>query len=141
MFQSPTVLHFVQKYRVAMRLTVDQSLAAGFIPINTRQQRASFPFKPNVLERKVYNNDDITFCSVLTFAMPLCDNVLQPSPLCGSGCNLSLPGSGCNTSHTGLANVNIRKRMFYPLRLNKKISVFPVTGLKLLGRVGTHIYF
>ena len=28
--------------------------------------------------------------------------------------------------------------MFVP---NKKISVFPVTGLKILGRVGTHILF
>ena len=52
---------------------------------------------------KVYNNDDITFFS----ARPSCDNVLQPSPLRGSGCN-TLP-------HSGLANVNIRKRMFYPL--------------------------
>ena len=49
-----------------------------------------------MLERKVYNNDDITFFSI----KPKCDNVLQP----------------CNTvSHSGLANVNIRKRMFYPL--------------------------
>ena len=47
---------------------VDQSLAAGFIPINTRQQRASLPFKPGVLEKKVYNNEDITFFSVLKFA-------------------------------------------------------------------------
>ena len=29
-----------------MKLIVDQLLAAGFIPINTWQQRASFPFKP-----------------------------------------------------------------------------------------------
>ena len=29
-----------------MWLIVDRSLAAGFIPINTRQQRASLPFKP-----------------------------------------------------------------------------------------------
>ena len=27
------------------------------------------------------------------------------------------------------------------VRPNKKISVFPVTGLKILGRVGTHICF
>ena len=27
------------------------------------------------------------------------------------------------------------------IRPNKKISVFPATGLKLLGRVGTHILF
>ena len=27
------------------------------------------------------------------------------------------------------------------LRPNKKISVFRVTGLKILGRVGTHIFF
>ena len=38
-----------------MRLIVDQSLAAGFILINTRQKRVSLPFKPGVLERKVYN--------------------------------------------------------------------------------------
>ena len=29
-----------------MRLIVDQTLAAGFIAINTQQQRASLPFKP-----------------------------------------------------------------------------------------------
>ena len=51
----------------------DQSLATGFIPINTRQQRPSLPFKPGVLETKVYNNDDITFFSVLTLAKPECD--------------------------------------------------------------------
>ena len=44
---------------------------------------------------------------ILTFAKPSCDNVLQPSPLRGSGCN--------TLSHSGLANLNIRKRMFYPL--------------------------
>ena len=49
----------------------------GLIPINTRQQRASLPFKPGVLERKEYNNDDKTFFSILTFAKPECDNVLQ----------------------------------------------------------------
>ena len=64
-----------------MRLIVDQSLAVGFIPIKTWQQKASLPFKPSVLESKLYNNDDKIFFSVLTFAKPLCDNVLQPSPL------------------------------------------------------------
>ena len=49
--------------RVAMWLIVDQSLATGFVPINTRQQSASLPFKPGVLERKVYNNDDKTYFS------------------------------------------------------------------------------
>ena len=63
-----------------MRLIVDH-LAAGFIPINTRQQRASLPFKPSVLEKNVYNNDNITFFSVSTFAKPSCDNVLQLKPL------------------------------------------------------------
>ena len=86
-----------------MWLVIDQSLAVGFIPINSWQQRASLLFKPGVLERKVYNNDDKTFFSVLTFAKPSCDNVLQPSPLLGSGCN--------TLSHKGLANVNIWKRM------------------------------
>ena len=57
-----------------MRLIVDQSLAAGFIPIDTRQQRASLPFKPDVLERKVFNIEDIPFFSVLAFAKPECDN-------------------------------------------------------------------
>ena len=33
--------------------------------------------------------------------------MLQPSPLRGSGCN--------TLSHSGLANVHTRKRMFYPL--------------------------
>ena len=40
------------------------------------------------------------------FAKPLCD-VLQPSPLHGSSC--------ITLSHSGLANVDILKRMFYPL--------------------------
>ena len=76
---------------------VDQSLATGFIAINTRQQRASLPFKPGVLVRKVYNNDFITFFSMYNVCQALC-------------------GSGCNTlSHEGLANINTWKRMFYPL--------------------------
>ena len=66
-----------------MRLIVDKSLSVGCIAINTRQQRASLSFKSAVLERKVYNNDDITFFSVLTFAKPECDNVLQPETLRG----------------------------------------------------------
>ena len=74
-----------------MQLIIDQSLTAGFIPINTGQQRASLPFKPGVLERKVYDNDGIIFFiiffSVLTFAKTSCYNVLQPAPLCSTGCN------------------------------------------------------
>ena len=62
-----------------MPLIVDQSLAAGFIPINTQQQRASLPFKPGVLERKVCNNDNITTFFISTFAKPECDNELEPS--------------------------------------------------------------
>ena len=85
-----------------MLLIIDQSLAAGFIPVNAQQQRASLPFKPGVLERKVYNNDDITFFSILTF--------------------VKRPGSGCNIlSHFGLANVNTLKIMFYHL-INVLIS-------------------
>ena len=73
----------------------------GFIPNNTRQHMASSPFKPAMLERKVYNNFDITFFSVSTFAKPSCDNVLQPE---------SGGGEGCNTlSHLALANDNTRK--------------------------------
>ena len=64
-----------------------------------------------MLERKVYNNDEITFFfRILTLARPSCDNALQPSPLRGSGCN--------TLSHSGLADVNIRKRMFYPLNVS-----------------------
>ena len=44
-------------------------------------------------------NDDITFFSVYPIA--------APSPLRGSDCN--------TLSHSGLANFDIRKRMFYPL--------------------------
>ena len=73
--------------------------------MNTWQQRVSFPFKPGLLERKVYNNGDITFFSVYTFVKPSEDNVLQPSLLC----DLS-----CNTSHSFLANINTHKRMLYP---------------------------
>ena len=47
-----------------MQLIVNESLATGFIPINTQQQGASLPFKPGMLERKVYNNADKTFFSV-----------------------------------------------------------------------------
>ena len=61
-----------------MRLIVDQSLATGFIPINTWQQRASLPFKPSVLERKVYNNEDKILFSILTVVKPECDNGLHP---------------------------------------------------------------
>ena len=42
---------------------------------------------------------------ILTFAKPECDNVLQPEPRSGEGCN--------TLSHEGLAHVNIRKRMLY----------------------------
>ena len=41
------------------------------------------------------------------FAKLSCDNVLQPEPRSGEGCN--------TLSHEGLANVNIRKGKFYPL--------------------------
>ena len=70
------------------------------------------PFKPGVLERKVYNNDYITFFSVLTFAKLERDYVLQPSKLCGLDC--------ITLSHTGLANVKTRKIMFYPLNIFHK---------------------
>ena len=81
----------------------------GFIPINTRQQRASLPFRPgqgHCLQVKMASlsaMEDITMTiyilfRVLTFAKPNCDNVLQPSPLRGSGCN--------TLSHSGLVNVN-----------------------------------
>ena len=68
----------------------------------------------NVLDiGKVYNNDDITFFScVLTFAQALVNNTLQPSPLCGSGCN--------TLSHSGLANIKTQKGMFYPLIINNQ---------------------
>ena len=42
---------------------------------------------------------------VLTFAKPECDNVLQPEPRSGEGCN--------TLSHEGLANVDIRKGILY----------------------------
>ena len=65
--------------------------------------------KHTVHARKVpvYNNDDLTFFSVYQRAKPSSNNVLQPSPLRGSGCN--------TLSHSGLANVDTQKRMFYPL--------------------------
>ena len=96
-----------------------QLLAAGFIPINTWQQRASLPFKPgpgylelcsvNVcagkegIQQSQYN---ICF-HVLTFAKPSFDNVLQPSWHGGLGLN--------TLSHSGLASVNTPKRKFYLL--------------------------
>ena len=96
-----------------MRLIVEQSLAAGFISKTTWQQRALLPFKPGVLERKVYNNDDITFFSTSPFAKPECDNELQPI-------------SGCTTlSYFGVANVNTQKRMLYPL--NKAYVKWPLS--------------
>ena len=62
-----------------------------------------------MLEKKVilYN---ILF-SIITFAKPSYDNKLQPLPLRDSGCN--------TLSHSGLAYVNLRNKMFYPL--SKKI--------------------
>ena len=44
--------------------------------------------------------------------------MLQPSPLRGSGCN--------TLSHSGLANVNIGKRMFYPLIITALLGHFPL---------------
>ena len=41
--------------------------------------------------------------------------MLQPSPLRGLGCN--------TLSHSGLANINIRKRMFYPLITRSRTPV------------------
>ena len=74
--------------RVAILMIVDQPLAAGFIHINTRQQRASLPFKPGVLEGTVYNNDDKAFFFlILTLAKPECDNELQPEPLAKPECH------------------------------------------------------
>ena len=93
-----------------MRLIVDQSLAAGFFPINTCQQRASLSFKPSVLEKKVYNNGNLTFFSVLMFTKPECDNVLQPSLLHGSGCN--------TLSHPGLAKLFIHGKECFLLLLS-----------------------
>ena len=42
---------------------------------------------------------------VLRFAKPECDNVLQPKPPIGEGCN--------TLSQEGSANINIRKGMLY----------------------------
>ena len=67
------------------------------------------------------------------FAKPSCDNVLQPSPLRGSGCN-TLP-------HSGLANVNIRKRMFYPLItliMNKMLVAFAFRPLAVFIHAFSH---
>ena len=60
------------------------------------------------------NNDNITYFSV--FAKPSCDNVLQPPQLRSMGCN--------TLSQEGLANVTIRKRMFYPLIENQCLVLF-----------------
>ena len=62
-----------------MGLIVDQSLAAGFIPINTQQQLASLPFKPDCLQvkmgslsvtedlrRYITMNDDINDMNILS---------------------------------------------------------------------------
>ena len=92
-----------------MQLIVDQSLATGFIPINTQQQRASLSFKPGVLERKVYNNDNITFFSVITFSKPSCDNVLQCSQV-----------RAATHYHTRAGQRLIHGRMFYPLSKDMK---------------------
>ena len=64
--------------------------------------RTTYAWKEGIKQWRYY----ILF-PMLTFAKPSCDNVLQPSLLRGSGSN--------TVSHSGLANVNIRKRMFYPL--------------------------
>ena len=94
-----------------MWLIVDQLLATGFIPINAWQQRASLTFKPGVLDRKAFNNDDITLFSVLTFGKPKCDNVL------------CFTIRAARHYHTW-AYVNTWKSMFYPL--NEKYIYVPL---------------
>ena len=46
---NPWQLYFSSKFNVSQ---CDKSLAAGFIPINTWQQRASLPFKPAQGQRR-----------------------------------------------------------------------------------------
>ena len=53
------------------------------------------------LQTKFAGGINILF-RILTFAKPECDNVLQPEPRSGEGCN--------TLSHEGLANVNISSR-------------------------------
>ena len=56
-----------------------------------------------MLDKKVYNNDDITFFSVYQ---------RLPSPSVIMYCSHELQSN--TLSHSGLSNVNIAKRMFYP---------------------------
>ena len=56
-----------------MRLIVDKSLAAGFIPNNTWLQRASLPFKPTQGHRlqvkMAYPQSDQSLCQSLEYSM------------------------------------------------------------------------
>ena len=62
-----------------MQLIVDQPLAAASFPLIPGSRGRHCHLSP-----EVYNNDDITFFSVLTFAKPSCDNVI----LCG--CSMTI---------------------------------------------------
>ena len=70
-----------------------------------QQQRVSLHLSPLCWKgRYISMTMEHSFPYFKMFAKPECDNVLQPSPL---------PSSGCNTlSRSGLANVNLRKRIF-----------------------------
>ena len=114
-----------------MPLIVEQSLAAGFIPVNTQQLKASLPFKPGDLERKIFNNDDITFYCVLTLAKPSCDNMMRHSPLRDSSCN--------TLSHSGLANVIHGKECFM-LSLKLKVRNIDIIALHLDRTVVTNTF-
>ena len=69
-----------------MRLIIDQSLAAGLHSHYYMAAEGFIAFKPGKLERKVYNNDDITFFSVFR-------------------------GERCKTSsHSDLENINTQEK-------------------------------
>ena len=102
-------------------LSVPQSCNA----VTTRLTRVLIPLKPAqakssakqkvvdffqmclTLRRYITVTIKHSFLVFYRLPKPSCNNILQPSPLHGSGFN--------TLSHSGLANVKTRKRMFYPL--------------------------
>ena len=82
------------------RFVLWKTLLAFFFLSKSQKHEASLVYSR-------YMTMTIVFTCVLTFPKPLCNNVLQPSPLCLKGCN--------TVSHSGLAYIKTWKRMFYSL--------------------------
>ena len=118
---------------------MDQSLAAGFIPVNTLQQRASLPFKPVVLKTNVSQSLATGFIPMNTrqqrASLPfnpggdmLERKVTSPSVIMCISIN-RVAVLAVTHYHTWAWHIYTRKRMFYSLNVPATYTtVFP--GLK-----------